>query len=106
MGRSLTSLNFSKLPFQQGLEADRGRWGELPSGTDAEACLEAGGPGGVWRLELADPSQGKESRKECWDEGLNQPVKFRDLQLHHSSQETRNNTVLGQQNCFKRITAF
>lgn len=39
-----------------------------PCGTNAEACLEAGGLGGVWDIELADLSQGKEETcmNECW----------------------------------------
>ena len=57
--RCLTSLSLAKLTSQQGWGADK-TMESCPRGTNAEACLEAGGLGGVWDIELADPSQGKE----------------------------------------------
>lgn len=84
-GRSLTSLNFSKLTSQQGLGAGKRASGEsYPSGVNAGACLEAGGPGSIWGLEIAAPSQGKEETgSEYWPEGL-LSIEVHDPQLNLS----------------------
>lgn len=51
----------------------------LPIG-QIEACLEAGGLGGVWDIELVDPSQGKEETcNECWPDEL---LSFRSMTLN------------------------
>lgn len=34
-------------------------WESHQNGVKAEACLKAGGPGGVWGLELSDPSKAR-----------------------------------------------
>lgn len=68
--RHLISLNLTKLTSQQGWGADK-TMESCPCGTNAEACLEAGGLGRVWDIELADPSQGKEETcNECQPDRL------------------------------------
>jgi len=50
-------------------------WESYQNGVKAEACLEVGSPGGVWGLELADPSKARRGL-ECWLEDSVSPLGF------------------------------